>query len=102
LAERWPASGTVTIDAEAIAAWRAPQGMTAIVHTFDARVGGRFRISLTYESPTGKGKTTDHTDTHHGRFTELVSAPDNETGTEMALGKLAALVEIPPAGRPHG
>jgi len=31
-----------------------------------------FRISLTYDAPTGAGKTTAHTDTYHGRFVELV------------------------------
>ncbi|HSS26255.1 MAG TPA: SRPBCC domain-containing protein [Mycobacterium sp.] len=61
------------IDAEAVAAWRVPDGMSAVVHDFDARVGGRFRVSLTYESPGGRGKTETHTDTYHGLFIELVS-----------------------------
>ena len=39
---------------------------------FDAREGGSFRISLTYDSPTGTGKTAAHTDTFHGRFVKLV------------------------------
>jgi hypothetical protein len=45
-----------------------PTGMTSHVHAFDAREGGSFRISLTYDAPTGTGKTTAHTDTYHGRF----------------------------------
>lgn len=49
-----------------------PPGMTSHVHTFDAREGGTFRISLTYDTPAGTGKTTAHTDTHHGRFVKLV------------------------------
>jgi uncharacterized protein YndB with AHSA1/START domain len=49
-----------------------PTGMTSHVHSFDAREGGSFRISLTYDTPTGKGKTTAHTDTFHGRFVKLV------------------------------
>lgn len=32
--------------------------MTSHVHAFDPREGGSFRISLTYEGPTGTGKTT--------------------------------------------
>lgn len=36
------------------------------------REGGTFRISLTYDTPAGIGKTTAHTDTYHGRFVELV------------------------------
>ena len=115
--------------------------MTSHVHEFDAREGGSFRISLTYDAPTGTGKTAAHTDTYHGHFVKLVpneqvvemlefvtanpelrgemtitttladadggtdvllmhegipsgvSAVDNETGTRMALAKLAALVE---------
>ena len=47
-------------------------GMTSVVHELDAREGGSFRISLTYDSPTGIGKTTAHTDTYHGRFARLV------------------------------
>jgi uncharacterized protein YndB with AHSA1/START domain len=46
--------------------------MTSHVHVFDAREGGSFRISLTYDAPTGTGKTTEHTDTYHGRFVKLV------------------------------
>ncbi|MDQ6604109.1 MAG: SRPBCC family protein [Chloroflexota bacterium] len=129
------------LDARAIATWKVPDGMTCQVHAFDAREGGSIRISLTYDAPTGTGKTTARTDTYHGHFVELVpnerivevdefettdpalrgamtititlvdadagtdlfavhdglppgvSAADNETGWQMALTKLAALVE---------
>jgi uncharacterized protein YndB with AHSA1/START domain len=50
--------------------------MTSHVHVFDGREGGAFRISLTYDAPTGTGKTTAHTDTYHGRFVKLV--PDEQ------------------------
>src|SRR5881398_3754935 len=49
-----------------------PTGMSSHVHAFDAREGGAFRISLTYDAPTGTGKTTAHTDTYHGRFVKLL------------------------------
>lgn len=49
-----------------------PSGMTSHVHEFDARSGGSFRVSLTYDAPTGTGKTTAHTDTYHGHFVKLV------------------------------
>jgi uncharacterized protein YndB with AHSA1/START domain len=129
------------LDARAIATWRVPTGMTSHVHAFDAREGGSFRVSLTYDAKAGVGKTTAHTDTYHGRFVKLVTneqvvevvefettdpalrgemtitttlvdadegtdvlvvydglprgvpAADNETGTRIALAKLAALVE---------
>jgi len=129
------------IDADAVATWMVPTGMTSHVHAFDPREGGSFRISLTYDEPTGTGKTTAHTDTYHGRFVKLVpneqvvevvefetadpaqrgemtititlsdadggtdllavhdglppglSAADNETGWQLSLANLAALVE---------
>jgi uncharacterized protein YndB with AHSA1/START domain len=60
------------IDADAVAKWRVPKGMTSRVHAFDAREGGAFRVSLTYDAPTAAGKTTAHTDTYHGTFVTLV------------------------------
>jgi uncharacterized protein YndB with AHSA1/START domain len=60
------------LDARAVATWKVPTGMTSQVHAFEAREGGSFRISLTYDEPTGSGKTTAHTDTYHGRFVKLV------------------------------
>ncbi len=60
------------LDARAVATWKVPDGMTCRVHAFDAREGGSIRISLTYDAPTGTGKTTAHTDTYHGHFVKLV------------------------------
>src|SRR6266404_6127287 len=60
------------LDADGVAKWKVPTGMTCHVHTFDAREGGSLRISLTYDAPAGAGKTTAHTDTYHGRFVKLV------------------------------
>lgn len=71
------------LDARAVQAWMVPDGMTSQVHAFDAREGGAFRISLTYEAPTAKGKTTAQTDTHHGRFVELV--PDERVVEVVAF-----------------
>ena len=64
------------LDPDAVAAWRVPKGMTATVHEFDAREGGAFRVSLTYDDAGGAGKSGGHTDTYHGRFTRLV--PDEQ------------------------
>jgi uncharacterized protein YndB with AHSA1/START domain len=60
------------LDAQAVATWMVPTGMTSHVHAFEPREGGSFRISLTYDAPTGAGKTSAHTDTYHGRFVKLV------------------------------
>jgi uncharacterized protein YndB with AHSA1/START domain len=64
------------VDARAVSTWMVPAGMTSRVHAFDAREGGTFRISLTYDAPTATGKTSAQTDTFHGRFVKLV--PDSE------------------------
>jgi uncharacterized protein YndB with AHSA1/START domain len=129
------------LDAGAIAQWRVPAGMSSHVHEFDAREGGLFRVSLTYDAPTGTGKSASRTDTYRGHFVKLVPdeqvvevfefetadpdlrgemtmtttltdadggtdvlvvhegvpdkvpPADNETGTQMALAKLAKLTE---------
>jgi uncharacterized protein YndB with AHSA1/START domain len=61
------------LDPRLVAKWMVPTGMTSHVHAFDAREGGTFRISLSYDAPTGTGKTTAQTDTYHGRFVKLVT-----------------------------
>ena len=53
-----------------------PDGMSSEVHMFEPHEGGTFRISLTYEQSTQRGKTSACTDTFHGRFARLV--PDTE------------------------
>jgi len=80
----------------AVATWMVPTGMTSRVEAFDAREGGAFRISLTYDAPTATGKTTARTDTFHGRFVRLVTneqvvevvefeTPDPELRGEMTI-----------------
>ena len=82
------------LDPDAVQEWMVPDGMTSEVHEFDARQGGRFRISLTYEEPTGTGKTTEQTDSFHGRFvrlvpdTEVVQAIEFETDDETLQGEM--------------
>lgn len=60
------------LDPRDVERWMVPTGMTSVVHTFDAREGGAFRVSLTYDAPASTGKTSAHTDTYHGTFVELV------------------------------
>ena len=60
------------LDVDAVARWMVPTGMSSHVHAFEPREGGAFRVSLTYDAPTGTGKTTAQTDTYHGRFVTLV------------------------------
>lgn len=60
-------------DPMALATWRVPDDMTGEVHEFDARVGGHYRMSLTYSTSGHEvaGKSDDHTDTFRGTFVEL-------------------------------
>lgn len=60
------------VDAEAVARWRFPAGMTCQVHEFEGVEGGRLRISLTYDADDAVGKTSGRTDTYSGRFATLV------------------------------
>jgi uncharacterized protein YndB with AHSA1/START domain len=64
------------LDPESVQRWMVPDQMTSRVHSFEAREGGTFRISLTYDLPTDAGKTSPQTDSFHGRFVRLV--PDAE------------------------
>lgn len=59
------------LDPLLIAQWRVPEGMRCVVHQFEAREGGAFRISLIYDEPNATGKSSAHTDTYHGVFEEL-------------------------------
>ena len=67
-----PAVYRALLDPAAVARWKVPEGMTCQVHEFDAREGGTLRVSLTYDEPGSRGKTTAHTDTYRGRFVRLV------------------------------
>jgi uncharacterized protein YndB with AHSA1/START domain len=82
------------LDAGAVATWMVPNGMSSHVHEFDAWEGGSFRISLTYNAPTGIGKTSAHTDTYHGRFVKLmmneqvIEVVEFETTDPALLGRM--------------
>lgn len=59
------------LDPAAVQGWLVPDGMTSTVHEYDAREGGAFRVSLTYDGE-GAGKSGGRTDTYGGRFVRLV------------------------------
>jgi uncharacterized protein YndB with AHSA1/START domain len=88
------------LDAHAVATWMVPSGMTSHVHAFDPREGGSFRISLTYDAPTGTGKTTTQTDTHHGHFMELrpdekvVEVVEFETADPALRGEMTITIAL--------
>lgn len=66
------------LSAEALIAWRRPASMTGKVFAFDPRVGGGYRMSLTYGELDHAlpGKTAAHEDVFRGWFVELV--PDEK------------------------
>jgi uncharacterized protein YndB with AHSA1/START domain len=82
------------LDPDAVQRWMVPEGMTSEVHAFDARDGGEFRISLTYDTPTTAGKSSDQTDSFHGHFvrlvpdTEVVQAVEFETDDPTVQGEM--------------
>jgi uncharacterized protein YndB with AHSA1/START domain len=88
------------LDANAVAKWKVPTGMTCQVHSFEGYEGGTFRISLTYDAPTGTGKTTAHTDTYHGRFIKLVpnerivEVDEFETADPALRGKMTITIML--------
>ena len=45
------------LDPDAVARWRVPDGMRGEVHELEPRVGGRIRMSLTYDDPASAGKS---------------------------------------------
>jgi len=60
-------------DAEARTQWLPPSGMTARLERFDLRVGGGYRMVLTFAEPSGgTGKSTADSDVVEATFVELV------------------------------
>lgn len=91
-------------DRDAVQRWRVPDGMTSRVHDFDAREGGAFRVSLTYDSADATGKTSAHTDTYHGDFVSLVpnsrviERMEFETDNPAMAGEMTITYTLSPSG----
>ncbi len=62
------------LEADAVAEWLPPDTMKGKVLTFEPRMGGIFRIALTYQNAEDarRGKSSDDTDIAEGRFAEMV------------------------------
>jgi uncharacterized protein YndB with AHSA1/START domain len=88
------------LDPAAVARWKVPADMSCHVHEFDAREGGRLRISLTYDAPERAGKTSGCTDTYHGRFVRLVpnelvvEADEFETADPDLRGEMTITISL--------
>ena len=61
------------LDPEALVAWLPPKGMRGKFFSFDARVGGGYRMALTYDAPdhANPGKSSENTDIVQVRFIAL-------------------------------
>lgn len=70
------------LDAEMLASWRAPEGMTARIVGFKPGIGGGYRIVLTYDdADASQGKSSAREDVADVRFRELV--PDERIIEEV-------------------
>ncbi len=92
------------LDPQLIPRWRVPLGMRCAVHEFEAREGGVFRVSLTYDAPDATGKSSAHTDTYHGRFEQLVEheriveCMEFETTDPQMQGEMRITTQLEPEG----
>jgi uncharacterized protein YndB with AHSA1/START domain len=88
------------VDGDALPRWKVPREMTAEVHEFDGREGGRYRVSLTYTAPGRAGKTSAHTDTYTGRFVRLlpdelvVEVDEFETADPSLAGEMTITITL--------
>lgn len=84
-------------DPAQIGLWRFPDGMTSVV---EPRDDGGFRVTLTYDSPDGRGKTSARSDSYRARFTRLVpgelvvEVDEFETEDPALAGKMTVTVEL--------
>lgn len=61
------------VDPEALLAWLPPGGMTARFEHFDLRIGGSYRLVLTYaDASDAPGKATADADIVEARFVEIL------------------------------
>lgn len=58
------------LDRDALSKWLPPEGATGRVDVLEPTVGGRFRMTLTFQAATGK--FSENTDVVDGRFVDLV------------------------------
>ena len=93
-------------DAEALMSWLPPGTMTGRALEYDFRVGGRYRIELTYAqaAPAGAGKTTGRTDVSQGRFIALepgrriVQSVEFDSQNPAFSGEMVITWELDPLG----
>jgi uncharacterized protein YndB with AHSA1/START domain len=89
-------------DPSLVAIWLAPDNMRCEVHSFTAREGGSFEMTLTYlDSAKGNiGKTSANKDSFKGRFTKLIpykkieEVIEFDSGDSKFKGEMKMLVDL--------
>jgi len=80
--------------------------MEGVVHAFDGREGGTFRMSLVYPEgdSSARSKTSERTDTVRGRFVKLIPkerivwATEFESADPSFAGEMIVSWTLAPAG----
>ncbi len=84
-------------DPVTIARWRFPDGMTSVV---ELQEDGGFRVTLTYGTPDGQGKTTARSDAYRARFARLepgelvVEVDEFETTDPRHAGEMTMTITL--------
>lgn len=88
------------LDPAQLVLWRAPDQMTGKIHSFEAKVNGRYRMSLIYNQDSGDGKSSATMDTFTGEFLELipnkkiVEQIEFETADKKFAGKMKMITSL--------
>jgi uncharacterized protein YndB with AHSA1/START domain len=94
------------LDRDAVVTWLPPGTMTGVIHTFEPREGGAFRISLLYpeDDTAARGKSSARADTFHGRIVTLIPnekivwATEFESADPSLAGEMIIRWTLEPAG----
>ena len=93
------------IDPDALVVWLPPEGMTGIMHAFDAREGGGYRMELVYGDPApAAAKSTENSDIATARYGALepcrrvVQYIDFDSEDDVFSGTMAMTWSLEPQG----
>ena len=93
------------VDVEARAVWLPPAGMSGRFTWFDARPGGGYRLTLTYDDGATRGKSMENADVVEVRFTavdeprQLVEEADFVSDDPDLAGTMTMTWSLEPADR---
>ena len=93
------------VDAEARTVWLPPANMSGRFDWFDARPGGGYRLTLTYDDSATRGKSMDNADVVEVRFTvideprQLVEEADFVADDPNLAGTMTLTWSLDPVGR---